>query len=155
MLRIPQLVNERTSLFNPMWPGCKAWGFSNTLCFLISHESNGSNLFGTFHIKKKNDCQHIFLSTFHLHSVWLFLPQFGWFFFFFLSSWAFVFLFPPSSCSLISSFFLTLYFFSTLSFPIPLMKVDNNLWIQVELHFWNCTLMLEPIKLDSEKWEKS
>lgn len=53
MLRIPQLVNERTSLFNPMWPGCKAWGFSNTLCFLISHESNGSNLFGTFHIKKK------------------------------------------------------------------------------------------------------
>ena len=35
------------------------------------------------------------------------------------------------------------------------MKVDNNLWIQVELHFWNRTLMLEPIKLDSEKGEKS
>lgn len=79
---------------------------------------------------------------------------FGWFFFFFHPGLLFSFS-PSSSCSLISSFFLILYFFSTLSFPVPLMKVDNNLWIQVELHFWNCTLMLEPIKLNSEKWEKS
>lgn len=105
-------------------------------------------------ILKKKDCQHIFLSTFHLHLVWLFLSHLVDFFFFFHPGLLFSFS-PSSSCSLISSFFLILYFFSTLSFPVPLMKVDNNLWIQVELHFWNCTLMLEPIKLNSEKWEKS
>lgn len=57
--------------------------------------------------------------------------------------------FPHPSYSSFISFPLFLFF------PIPLTKVDNNLWIQVELHFLNCTLVLEPIKLDSEKWEKS
>lgn len=81
------------------------------------------------------------------------------------------FVFPPlSTCfSLVLFFLCACLTFSLLSllyssfisfplflfFPIPLVKVDNNLWIQVELHFWNRTLMLEPIKLDSEKWEKS
>lgn len=58
-----------------------------------------------------------------------------------------------SLLSLLYSSFISFPLF--LFFPIPLAKVDNNLWIQVELHFWNRTLVLEPIKLDSEKWEKS
>lgn len=58
-----------------------------------------------------------------------------------------------SPLSLLYSSFISFPLF--LFFPIPLAKVDNNLWIQVELHFWNRTLVLEPIKLDSEKWEKS
>lgn len=69
------------------------------------------------------------------------------------------FFFPV--CASVSSSVLSLLYSSFISFPlflffpIPLAKVDNNLWIQVELHFWNRTLVLEPIKLDSEKWEKS
>lgn len=117
MLRIPQLVNERTSLFNPMWPGCKAWGFSNTLCFLISHESNGSNLFGTFHIKKKMIVNIFsFLHSIYTQSDFFFPNLVDSFFFSFHRGLLFSFFPPPPAPSSLPSSSLFI------SFPLSLFQ---------------------------------